>query len=329
MAFLDALEESRQQSSSKRGFRGLSRLKKQEAKWGYIFISLWIIGFLAFGLIPMIASFYFSLLDFQLAKPDDIQFIGLENWRFMLFEDELVYEALRVTFVFAFITLPIGMVVSLLLAILLNSEFLWGKNIFRTLFYMPTMVPGIAATLIWGGVLNSQTGWLNKLIETVTGYPALGLNGLRWLDEPRLVYFAYTFIGLWGIGNAILINLASLQGVPTDLYEAAKVDGAGWWARLRHITLPMISPVIFYNLIIGLVGLLRYFETPFIFNGGNGYPEGYTRFFMIHFYNHTFSYSSMGYGSTLAWLMFFIGLAITIALFGTAKYWVYYAGEQR
>ncbi len=325
MSFMDAFQEAR--SSRKSGWRGMSARKKRETRIGYAFISLWIVGFLAFYIVPMIASFGFSLLDFQLATPEDIEFIGFDHWQRMLFEDELVWESMGVTFIFAIISLPIGMIIAFGLAVLLNSENLWFTNIFRTLFYMPSMVPGIAAIFIWQGVLNAQTGWLNRLIQWATGYQAVGLNGIRWLDDPSTIYVAYTYIGIWGIGNAILINLAGLQGVPTDLYEAAKVDGAGYWRRMWNITIPMVSPVIFYNLILGLVGLLQYFNTPYILNGGNGYPEGSTRFFMIHFFNNAFSYADMGYGAALAWLMFIVGLILTIALFGTARYWVFYAGE--
>ena len=325
MGFMDAIQEAR--GSRRTRWRDLSPMRKREAKLGYAFIGIWVIGFLAFYLIPMIASLVFSTLDFQLASPDDIEFIGLENWRRMLFEDELVWEAMRVTFVFAIISLPIGMVLAFAFALMLNSEALWFRNIFRTLFYMPSMVPAIAAIFIWNGVMNSQTGWLNKIIQALTGFEAVGLNGIRWLDNPRIVLVAYTYIGLWGIGNAILINLAGLQGVPTDLYEAAKVDGANWFRRLWNITIPMMSPVIFYNLILGLVGTLQYFLVPYVLNGGNGYPEGSTRFYMIHFFNNAFGYADMGYGAALAWLMFIVGLIFTLFLFGTARYWVFYAGE--
>lgn len=326
MSFVDEVTSA---SKSRRlRWRDMSALKKHDAKWGYIFISLWVVGFLAFYLVPMVASFGFSLLDFQLAKPGEIDFVGFENWRRMLFEDELVWLSMRVTFVFALITLPIGMFVALGLAILLNSEHLIGRDLFRTLFYMPSMIPLIASIFIWSGVLNSQSGWLNRLIEFTTGYPAVGLNGLRWLDSPNLIYFALTYIGIWGVGNAIIINLAGLQGVPTDLYEAARVDGANWLRRLWSITIPMISPVIFYNLVLGLVGLLQYFIVPYILNGGNGYPENTTRFYMIHFFTNAFGYADMGYGAALAWLMFVVGMLITLALFASAKYWVYYeAGE--
>ena len=205
----------------------------------------------------------------------------------MLFNDPKTWETLFVTFKFALISLPIGMISAFLLEVLLNSQHLIGKNIFRTLFYAPTMVPLIAAILIWSRVLNPQTGWLNQLIE-VTGIEAVGINGLRWLDDPNLIYIAYTFIGLWGIGNAILINL-----------------------------------------VLSVVGLLQFFIVPWVLNLGSGYPEGTTNFYMIYFYKQAFTFQNMGYGATLAWFMFIIGLAITIFLFATGRYWVYYAGESK
>ena len=238
------------------------------------------------------------------------------------------WETLFVTFKFALISLPIGMLSAFLLAVLLNSQHLMGKNVLRTLFYAPTMVPLIAAILIWSRVLNPHTGWLNQLIE-LTGVSAVGINGLRWLDDPNLIYLAYTFIGLWGIGNAILINLASLQGVPTELYESASIDGAGFFRQLWSITIPMVTPVIFYNLVLSVVGLLQFFIVPWVLNLGSGYPEGTTNFYMVYFYKQAFTFQNMGYGATLAWFMFIIGLAITIFLFATGKYWVYYAGENK
>ena len=327
MSFVDEISSARK--SRRLRWRDMSPLKRNEAKWGYFFISLWIVGFLTFYLLPMIASFGFSLVDFQLAKPDEISFVGFENWSRMLFDDELVWLSMRVTFVFALISLPIGIVVSLGLAILLNSEHLFGRDVFRTLFYMPSMIPLIASIFIWSGVLNSQSGWLNRMIEFASfgQIEAVGLNGLRWLDDPRLIYIAYTYIGIWGVGNAIIINLAGLQSVPTDLYEASQIDGAGWLRRLWSITIPMISPVIFYNLVLGLVGLLQYFIVPYILNGGNGSPDNTTRFYMIHFFTNAFGYADMGYGAALAWLMFVVGMLLTLGLFASAKYWVYYGAE--
>lgn len=308
--------------------RGLS-LRQREAKWGFIFISPWLVGFLLFTIMPMIVSFGFSLYDFQLATPDEAQFIGFDNWERALFDDDLVWKGFQVTFAFSAISIPMGTISAFLLAVLLNSEYLVGRNIFRTLFYAPTMVPLIAGILIWNSVLNAHTGWINRFIEDITGFNAVGVKGIRWLDDPMLIYVAYTFIGLWGIGNAILINLAGLQGVPTELYEASKIDGAGWMRRLRTVTIPMVSPVIFYNLVLSLIGSLQYFITPYVLNQGNGYPKGATRFFMIHLYKQAFGFANMGYGATLAWLMFFVALILTLILFGTARYWVYYSGGEQ
>lgn len=307
--------------------RGLS-LSQQEAKWGLIFISPWLIGFLIFQIMPMIASLVFSLFEFQLSSPGDARFIGLDNWTQALLHDRMVWHSLRVTFVFAGIAVPINMVTAFLLAVLLNSRHLLARNVFRTLFYMPTMIPLIASILIWNSVLNEQTGWINKLIQTVTGYNAVGSTGILWLDNPNLIYLSYTFIGLWGIGNTILITLAGLQGVPTELYEAARIDGASYLRQMFHVTIPMISPVIFYNLVLGLIGTLQYFIVPYVLNGGNGYPKESTRFFMIYLYKWAWGFAEMGFGATLAWIMFVIALILTIGLFATARSWVYYSGGQ-
>jgi multiple sugar transport system permease protein len=306
----------------------VSPLARREAKWGLFFISPWLIGFLIFYLAPMIVSFVFSLHDFTLSSPETATYVGFDNWQRMLFEDADTWEGLLITFKFAIVSFPIGMVLAFSLAVLLNSKNLIGRNLFRTLFYAPTMVPFIAAILIWSQVLNPNTGWLNRIIEGF-GIPAVGQNGLRWLDDPNLIYIAYTFIGIWGIGNAILIYLASLQNVPTELYEASHIDGASWWSRLWNITIPLVTPVIFYNLLTSIVGLLQFFIVPWVLNQGSGYPEGATRFYMINFYKQAFTFQNMGYGASLAWLMFIVALIITLFLFATARYWVYYAGENK
>ncbi len=317
-------------SQPKRGIRGmfqLSVMQRREAKWGLLFISPWLIGFLLFYLAPMAASLVFSLMDFTLSAPDEARFVGFANWQRML-QDENTWVGLAVTLRFALISLPIGLFVAFMVAVLLNSKYLMGRNFFRTLFYAPTMVPGIAAILIWIQVLNPNTGWLNRGLEAL-GIQATGTQGLRWLDDPSLIYVAFTFIGLWGIGNAVLINLAALQGVPTELYESAEIDGAGFVRKLRHITVPLVTPVIFYNLVLSLVGLLQYFIVPWVLNQGSGYPDGTTRFYMINFYKQAFTFQNMGYGATLAWLLFIVSLVITLFLFGTGRYWVYYAGERK
>ena len=300
MDMLSEFSAAKDQSRlSLRAFFQLNPKQREEAKWGLIFLSPWLIGFSLFYFIPMIVSFGFSLYDFTLSAPEEAVFIGLDNWIRMLARDPNTWETLFVTFKFALISLPIGMLSAFLLAVLLNSQHLMGKNVLGTLFYAPTMVPLIAAILIWSRVLNPHTGWLNQLIE-LTGVSAVGINGLRWLDDPNLIYLAYTFIGLWGIGNAILINLASLQGVPTELYESASIDGAGFLRQLWSITIPMVTPVIFYNLVLSVVGLLQFFIVPWVLNLGSGYPEGTTNFYMVYFYKQAFTFQNMGYGATLA-----------------------------
>ncbi len=327
MDFLAEMKVGTRRRFSLRTITEMSPMEKREATWGLLFISPWLIGFLAFYLAPMIISFIFSLLEFTLSAPDEAKFIGLDNWRRMLFDDPNTWITLGVTFKFALISLPIGMALAFFLAVLLNSEHLMARNFFRTLFYAPTMVPLIAAIIIWQQVLNAQTGWVNRGLDVI-GINALGANGLRWFDNPSLIYISYTFIGIWGIGNAILINLSALQGVPTELYDSAKIDGAGWGRRLLNITLPLVSPVIFYNLILSTVGLLQYFIVPWVLNNGSGYPEGTTRYYMVYFYKQAFNFQNMGYGAALAWLMFIVGLIITLGLFSTARYWVYYSGER-
>jgi multiple sugar transport system permease protein len=328
MDMISEINAARRAGTGMRNIFKMSLMQRREARWGLFFISPWLIGFFLFYLAPMVASLVFSLFDFTLSSPDDARFVGLGNWQRMLFDDPNTWESLGVTLRFAVISFPIGMIISFFLAVLLNSKNLVGRNIFRTLFYAPTMVPGIASILIWIQVLNPNTGWLNRLIQ-ITGFQAMGQNGLRWLDDPNLIYIAYTFIGLWGIGNTILIYLAGLQGVPTELYEAAEIDGAGYWRRLLNITVPMVTPIIFYNLVLSVVGLLQYFLVPWILNLGSGYPEGTTYFFMVNFYKQAFTFQNMGYGAALAWLLFIVALIITIFLFGTARFWVYYAGEKR
>lgn len=295
---MDMMSALSQAGKERFTWKGMSIARRREARYGLLFISPWLIGFFLFYLFPMIASMVFSFMDFQLTRPDEASFIGLRNWARLL-EDGTLHQAIVVTFAFAIISLPIGMIAAFLLAILLNSENLMGRNLFRVLFYAPTMIPLIAAVLIWSQVLNPGDGWVNQMIGAL-GFDMRGTNSLRWLNDPArpgLVWIAYTFIGLWGIGNAMLINLAALQGVPTDLYDSARVDGASWLRRLRSITVPMVSPVIFYNLILSVIGLLQYFIVPWVLTGGSGDPSGYTMFYMVHFFKQGFIFLNMGYGN--------------------------------
>jgi multiple sugar transport system permease protein len=205
---------------------------------------------------------------------------------------------------------------------LVNHTLLAGRSVFRTLFYMPMQIPIVASTIVWIGVLNANNGWLNMALE------AAGLPGPNWLQSTFWVGPALGLMGLWGIGNMMLIFLAGLQSVPTELYDAVKVDGAGRWATFRSLTLPMLSPVLFYNLIICLIGTFQYFTQAWVVSNGRGDPDRATLFFNLNLFREAFAFFNMGYAAALAWLLFVIVLGLTILLFRTAGSWVYQAGER-
>lgn len=318
---MTVFDEARQLSGSQVGAkRPRSPWEKQRARWGWIFLSPWIIGFFLFLFLPMLASLAFSFTDFNITEPDQIAFIGLDNYR-RLFGDQDLRQSLKVTFIFFAMAIPVSIVQPIAMAALLNARELWGKRFFTTFFYMPYMVPIVSAIILWRGVLNPQTGWINRTLAF------FGVAGPDWLNSTTWVYPALLIIGLWAAGNAMLYTLIGMQNVPTELYDAAKVDGANAWRRFWHITIPMITPIMFYNLVLAIIGLFQYFTVPWILSRGATQDPGQSLyFFNIHFYKTTFTYQEMGYGSTLAWLLFFIAMSITILVFWSAKYWVYSPG---
>lgn len=293
---------------------------RREAAWGWTFISTWIIGFVLFTAIPMAMALYFSLTDFDLRRPDEIRFIGLANYEQIL-RDPNVAQSLSITLRFAVLTIPPTIALSVALAMLLNSPRLVGRRSFRTLFYMPTQIPLVASTLIWIGVLNEETGWVNGILALV------GVQGPDWLNDPVWVLPSLGIVGLWGIGAMMLIALAGLQGIPSELYDAAKVDGAGAWTTLRRITLPLLTPVLFYNLLISCVGVSQYFIQAYVLT--NGQPDHSTLFYNVNLYREAFSFNQLGYASALAWVLFLIVLALAMLLFWSSSRWVFYAGERR
>ncbi len=297
--------------------RKVGVIEGAQRKWGLIFISPWILGFLFFFLAPMLASLVFSFMEFDLIRPEDARFIGFENYR-QWFGDPLVWESLLVTVKFAAIMIPFSLALPLGFAWLLTSRSLWGKPFFRTLFFMPTIVPFVSVVFIWGGFLNSQTGWLNKMLGTV------GIGEPDWLNSTFWIYPALALIGAWGVGNAMLLFIAGIQGIPKELYEAAEVDGSNTWHKFRSITVPMISPILFYNLVLAVIALFQYFLVPFVLKNGTGDPANSTLFYSLYFFKTAFTFNDMGYGATLAWMLFLIIMIITLIMFGTARYWVYY-----
>ncbi len=301
--------------------RRSSGFTRRERNWGLLFLAPWIVGFLLFFAGPMIASLVFSFTNLVLVRPETTRFVGLDNW-IRMFSDPLVRQSLGVTGRFLLISVPISLSLPLLLAVLLNSAHLFGKTLFRTLFYLPMMIPGVAGALIWQGVLNTQSGWINLFLQRV------GITAPDWLNNPIWVIPALTLIGTWGVGNTMVIMLAGLQNVPTELYDAAKVDGAGAVYRFFKITIPMISPVIFYNLVLAVIGGFQYFLNVYVLFDGFAGPDNSALFYMINLYKEAFVYYNMGYASALAWGLFLVALAVTLGLFATARRWVYYAGGE-
>jgi len=299
----------------------MSPLARREARTGLLYISPWIIGFLAFTLLPMIATFVFTFLNVTLAQKEPLQFVGADNY-VRLFNDGQVWESLSVTIRFAALWLPVSIIVPFALALGLNSRYIRGAPIIRSLFFLPYVVPFVAGVLVWEQML-SDTGWLNDVLHLV------GVQDPpSWLFSTTFIYPALVAIGIWGIGAGIVINLAGLRGIPTELYEAARIDGAGAWASLRNVTIPLMSPILFYTLILGVVDVLQYFLVPLVLKNGTGEPGGSTAFYNLYLYKTFFTYQELSYGATLAWLLFAITLGVTLLLFALSRRWVYYAGER-
>lgn len=303
-----------------RGVR-LSPLARREARQGYLFISPWIVGFLAFTLIPMVATLAFTFLNLTLAQEQPIRFVGLDNY-IRLAGDSRVWDSLSNTFKFALVWLPVSIIVPFALALALNSRFLIGSSVMRTLFFMPYVVPFVAGVLVWNAMLGGE-GWLNA------GLRFLGwANPPDWLFDTTAIYPGLVLIGIWGIGAGIIINMAGLRGIPTELYEAARIDGAGFVGQLRNVTIPMMSPILFYTLILGVIEVLQYFLVPLVLKNGTGEPGGTTLFFNLNLYQTFFTFQELSYGATMAWLLFGIALVVTLILFRLSRRFVYYAGER-
>jgi len=291
------------------------RLLWQEYLFGYLFILPWLAGFFLWTLGPMLASFVLTFTQWDvLTSP---QWAGLENWR-RLVQDPLVGVSLLNTAYYTFIGGPLHLLVALSAALALNLP-VRGIRVYRTVYYLPTITPVVASTLLWMWIFNPDFGLLNYFLNL------LGLPGRRWLFDPVWAKPALIIMSLWGFGNQMVIFLAGLQGIPAELYEAAAIDGAGRWQRFWHVTVPMLTPVIFFNLIVGFIASFQVFTIAFIATGGG--PQNSTLFAMLYLYRNAFEYFRMGYGATLAWVLFAIILLFTLLQFRTAGRWVYYEGQ--
>jgi ABC-type sugar transport system permease subunit len=296
-------------------------LAARQGRVGLWFVMPWIVGFFLWYAIPMVASLWFSFTDFNLVSSEPTEFIGFDNWG-RLFTDPAVRQSAMVTIKFGALALPVAIFFPMALAYLLVTKSLKARETFRALFFMPSIIPFVAAVLIFGGIMNGQIGWVNKMLAVV------GIEGPSWFLDETWVYPSLVFIGLWGVGNAMLIFIASMNAVPSSLYDAARIDGASELQMFRHVTFPVITPIIFYNLVIALIGIFNYFLVPFVLNNGSGDPGGATLFYALYFFRQGFQFFNMGYAATLAWALFMVALAITGLLFWSAKYWVHYEFER-
>lgn len=312
---------------------GPMRRRRSRRGWaGYLFASPWLVGFFGLTLLPIVASLLLSLVSWNGVNLKQIEWVAADNYRQAL-QDELVAKALWNTAFYSFIAVPLGLVVSLALAVLLNQK-LRGIHFFRTIFYMPHVIGGVATIMMWMWVFNPDFGVLNSLIRAVAwplqqlGWVSAQWQPPKWLYDPSWSKPSLIIMSVWGAGGAMLIFLAALQNVPQQLYEAADIDGAGRWRKFRHITVPQISPAIFFNLVMGIIGSFQVFNQAYIISGGTGRPAKSTLFYVLYLYQQAFHHFRMGYASALAWILFVIILALTLIVLRSSVLWVYYEGEE-
>ena len=291
------------------------QIRQREALAGYGFALPWLIGFLVFIAGPMLGSIYLSFTQWDLLGSP--LWVGLDNYRYLAV-DPLVRQALKVTTIYAALSVPLNLGVGLFLAILLNQK-IRGLSVYRTIYYLPSISSGVAVSILWLWIFNSDFGILNGILAR------FGISGVNWLTDPQMVIISFVIMNVWGAGGSMLIFLAGLQGIPTELYEAAEVDGANWWTRLWRITLPLMSPVIFFNLVTGLIKALQIFTQSYIMTGGG--PHNASLFYVLYLYKNAFVFYEMGYASALAWVLFIYILVLTLLVIRSSDAWVFYQGS--
>lgn len=286
---------------------------------GYGFVSLWMIGFAAFTAFPLIFSFVISF--FQWGLLDTPVFVGFRNYIQMFTLDRMFRQSLRVTFTYALFTVPLSLILSLGIAMLLNIK-IKGQSIFRTLFYLPSIITGVAVSVVWMWMLQPDFGIMNYFLSL------FGIQGPDWLGSPNWALTSMIIVAVWGSSGAqVVIYLAGLQNVPQELYEAASIDGAGRWRRFKDVTLPMLTPTIFFNLVMGIIAAFRTFTQAFVMTGGG--PANSTMFYALYLYNRAFRDLQMGYAAALSWVLFLIIIFFTALVFKSSALWVHYEAERR
>jgi multiple sugar transport system permease protein len=295
-----------------------TRFDKKISLIGFFFALPWIIGLLLFQAYPLFMSAYYSLTSYSILEPGE--FVGLKNFN-TLFQDRVFWTSIYNTLYFTVIFVPLSIVMGVILALLLNLK-IRGQGFYRTLFFIPSLVPAVATTIIWLWLLNPQFGLVNFWLDKI------GISGPPWIGSEAWSKPSLILMSLWGTGQAVVIYLAGLQDIPQDYYDAAQVDGANGWQRTNLITLPLLTPVIFFNLIIGTIGALQNFVLPYTLTNGQGTPANSMMFYVMYLYTNGFGYLKMGYASAMAWILFLIVVILTAIIFISQKRWVHYQGKE-
>ncbi len=290
--------------------------KNREAIAGYLFISPWWIGFLIFTVGPLIASFALSFTEWNLIKPP--RFVGLQNYIDLL-KDELFWQALKVTTIYSLGRVPLGIIIGLAAALLLNQK-VRLQSVWRVVYYMPVVLPAVAVSMLWLWIFNPQYGVLNGLL-----WDLFRIQGPAWIQDETWVLPSLMMMAVWGmLGRNMIVYLSGLNSIAGDLYEVADIDGASSWMKFWKITLPMLSPIIFFNLVMGLIDSFKLFTQAYVMTEGG--PRNASLFYVYYLYQHAFKWFHMGYASALAWVFLFVVMALTLAVFRSSKTWVYYEG---
>ena len=298
--------------------RRRNSLARREALAFYACISPWLLGFFLFVLGPMVASLVISLSRWDLLSP--AEYVGLRNYQKMFGRDPLFLQSLKVTATYTLAYVPIELAGGLALALVMNQD-LRIKGVFRTIYYLPSVLPGVAFVVLWMWILHPDAGLLNALLYRI------GIQGPRWLADPDWALPALLMMSLWGLGRSMVIYLASLQGIPRHLYEAAAIDGAGAWPAFWKVTLPMLTPTIFFNLVLSVISTFQTFTSAYVATDGG--PLDATLFYVLYIYRQGFQFFNMGYASALAWILFALILLLTLLIVRSSGRWVYYEGEGR
>lgn len=281
---------------------------------GYLYISPWLVGVVLLSIVPMLMSFGLSFTEYEILTPP--RFVGLGNYM-QVVKDELFWKSLWNTVYYVLGSVPLRLLIALCLAMLLNAK-LRGMAFFRTVFYLPSVTAGVAVSLLWSWIFEPEFGVINALLAKI------GISGPSWLGSTRWAMPALIVMSLWNVGRTMLIFLAGLQSVPTYLYEVVELDGGGTWQKLKTVTIPMLTPIIFFNLIMTLIQSFQIFTNAYIMTGGG--PANSTLVYILYLYNNAFQWLHMGYASTLAWILFAIVFTLTVLQVKLSKRWVYYEG---